>query len=235
MTTVPPVIELGAKEYAALGVESSTGTRVVSVSGHVVNGGNYEIENGMSLRAIIEELGGGVPEGRKLKAVIPGGSSTVILTGDEIDVGYDFDSLSAAGTAMGSAGIVCIDERVCMVQLGIRVSEFYEHESCGKCTPCREGTRWMTAILRKLEAGDATQGELDLLLSVCDRIIGKCLCPLGDTAAMAVASYVDKFRDEFQAHVDRGGCPFGDASPIHGILAPIAQHAHAHEREAVPA
>ncbi len=235
MTTVPPVIEIGAKEYAALGVESSTGTRVVSVSGHVVNGGNYEIENGMSLRAIIEELGGGVPEGRKLKAVIPGGSSTVILTGDEIDVGYDFDSLSAAGTAMGSAGIVCIDERVCMVQLGIRVSEFYEHESCGKCTPCREGTRWMTAILRKLEAGDATQGELDLLLSVCDRIIGKCLCPLGDTAAMAVASYVDKFRDEFQAHVDRGGCPFGDASPIHGILAPIAQHAHAHEREAVPA
>ena len=126
---------------------------------------------------------------------------------------------------MGSAGIVCLDDRCCMVQLGIRVSEFYEHESCGKCTPCREGTRWMTAILRKLEAGEASQDELDLLLSVCDRIIGKCLCPLGDTAAMAVASYVDKFRDEFQAHVDRAACPFGDSSPLHGVLAPVAQHA----------
>ena len=112
-----------------------------------------------------------------------------------------------------------------MVQLGIRVSEFYEHESCGKCTPCREGTRWMTTILRKLEAGDASESELDLLLSVCDRINGKCLCPLGDTAAMAVASYVDKFRDEFVAHLDGGGCPFED-SPLEGILAPVAQHAH---------
>ena len=207
MATVPPILAMGGEEYAKLGVENSTGTRVVSVSGHVVNGGNYEIENGMSLRSIIDDLGGGVPDGRRLKAVIPGGSSTVILKGDEIDVGYDFDSLTAAGTAMGSAGIVCIDDRTCMVQLGIRVSEFYEHESCGKCTPCREGTRWMTAILRKLEAGDASQSELDLLLSVCDRIIGKCLCPLGDTAAMAVASYVDKFRDEFQAHVDRERLP----------------------------
>jgi NADH-quinone oxidoreductase subunit F len=226
MTTVAPILAMGGKKYAKLGVENSTGTRVVSVSGHVVNGGNYEIENGMSLRAIIEELGGGVPEGRRLKAVIPGGSSTVILTGDEIDVGYDFDSLAAVGTAMGSAGIVAIDDRVCMVQLGIRVSEFYEHESCGKCTPCREGTRWMTAILRRLEAGEASQNDLDLLLSVCDRINGKCLCPLGDTAAMAIASYANKFRDEFQAHVDRG-CPFGDSSPVHGILAPVAQGAQA--------
>jgi NADH-quinone oxidoreductase subunit F len=135
---------------------------------------------------------------------------------------------------MGSAGIICLDDRCCMVQLGIRVSEFYEHESCGKCTPCREGTRWMTAILRKLEAGDASQDELDLLLSVCDRIIGKCLCPLGDTAAMAVASYVDKFRDEFQAHVDRGGCPFGGSSPLHGVLAPVAQHTQ-HRAAVVPA
>jgi NADH-quinone oxidoreductase subunit F len=230
MATVPPIVDMGGEEYAKLGVENSTGTRVVSVSGHVVNGGNYEIENGMSLRSIIDDLGGGVSDGRRLKAVIPGGSSTVILKGDEIDVGYDFDSLAGLGTAMGSAGIVCIDDRTCMVQLGIRVSEFYEHESCGKCTPCREGTRWMTAILRKLEAGEASQSELDLLLSVCDRIIGKCLCPLGDTAAQAVASYVDKFRDEFQAHVDRSGCPFGDSSPLHGVLAPVAQHAHSGDR-----
>jgi NADH-quinone oxidoreductase subunit F len=228
MATVAPIIEMGGAEYAKLGVPNSAGTRVVSISGHVVNGGNYEIENGMSLRAIIEELGGGVPGGRRLKAVIPGGSSTVILTGDEIDVGYDFDSLLALSTAMGSAGIVCIDERVCMVQLGIRVSEFYEHESCGKCTPCRVGTHWMTSILRKLEGGDASQSDLDLLLSVCDRINGKCLCPLGDTAAMAVASYVEKFREEFQAHVDEGMCPFGDSSPLHEVVAPVAMH---HVRE----
>jgi NADH-quinone oxidoreductase subunit F len=233
MATVPPIIEMGGAEYAKLGVSNSTGTRVVSVSGNVVNGGNYEIENGLSLREIIYGLGGGIPEGRALKAVIPGGSSTVILKGDEIDVGYDFDSLGRLGTAMGSAGIVCLDDRCCMVQLGIRVSEFYEHESCGKCTPCREGTRWMTAILRKLEAGDATRGELDLLLDVCDRINGKCLCPLGETAAVAVASYVAKFRVEFEAHLD-GGCPFGDDSPLHDVLAPVAQHT-LHPTSEVPA
>ena len=227
MATVPPILELGGTEYAKLGVENSRGTRVVSVSGHVLNGGNYEIEPGIPLRDLIyaEHLGGGVPGDRKLKAVIPGGSSTVILTGEEIDVGYDFDSLAKLHTAMGSAGVICLDERVCMVQLGVRVSEFYEHESCGKCTPCREGTRWMTAILRKLEAGDATRRELDLLLDVCDRINGKCLCPLGETAAMAVASYVAKFRDEFVAHIEQGGCPFGDSSPLDHVLAPVAMHA----------
>jgi NADH-quinone oxidoreductase subunit F len=178
------------------------------------------------MRELIFGLAGGIPGGRELKAVIPGGSSTVILKGDEIDVGYDFNSLLKLNTAMGSAGVVALDDRCCMVQLGIRISEFYEHESCGKCTPCREGTRWMTQILRRLEAGDAEQRELDLLLDVCDRINGKCLCPLGETAAIAVASYVDKFRSEFQAHIDEAGCPFGDASPLHDVLAPVAMHTH---------
>jgi NADH-quinone oxidoreductase subunit F len=121
-----------------------------------------------------------------------------------------------------------------MVQLGIRISEFYEHESCGKCTPCREGTRWMTQILRRLEAGDAEQRELDLLLDVCDRINGKCLCPLGETAAIAVASYVEKFPREFQQHLDEGACPFGDSSPLHDVLAPVAMHTHSPVAE-VPA
>ncbi|HEY1370102.1 MAG TPA: NADH-quinone oxidoreductase subunit NuoF [Gaiellaceae bacterium] len=233
MATVPPIIAMGGAEYAKLGVENSAGTRVVSISGNVVRGGNFEIENGVSVRTLIYDLAGGIRDGRELKAVIPGGSSTVVLAADEIDVGYDFDSLAKLGTAMGSAGVIVMDDRCCMVQLGIRVSEFYEHESCGKCTPCREGTRWMTAILRRLEAGDATQGELDLLLDVCDRIIGKCLCPLGETAAMAVASYVAKFRGEFQAHIDHGGCPFGDESPLYNVLAPVAQHAH-HPTAEVP-
>ena len=226
LATVPPIIAMGGAEYAKLGVPDSRGTRVVSLSGHIARPGNYEIENGTSMRELIHGIGGGIPDGRTLKAVIPGGSSTVILKGDEIDVGYDFNSLLKLNTAMGSAGVVCIDDRVCMVQLGIRVSEFYEHESCGKCTPCREGTRWMTQILRRLEAGDATQDELDLLLDVCDRINGKCLCPLGETSAIAVASYVDKFRAEFVAHIEEGHCPFGDASPLHDVMAPVAQHTH---------
>jgi NADH-quinone oxidoreductase subunit F len=226
MATVPPIIELGGAEYAKLGVPDSRGTRVVSISGHVERPGNYEIENGTSVRELIYGLGGGITGGRELKAVIPGGSSTVILRYDEIDVGYDFNSLLALNTAMGSAGVVVLDDRSCMVQLGIRISEFYEHESCGKCTPCREGTRWMTQILRRLEAGDAEQHELDLLLDVCDRINGKCLCPLGETAAIAVASYVDKFRSEFQEHIDEDGCPFGDSSPLYNVLAPVAVHTH---------
>ncbi len=226
IATVPPIIAMGGAEYAKLGVPNSRGTRVVSISGHVERPGNYEVENGTSVRDLIYGLGGGILAGRELKAVIPGGSSTVILRWDEIDVGYDFDSLLALKTAMGSAGVVVLDDRCCMVQLGIRISEFYEHESCGKCTPCREGTRWMTQILRRLEAGDAEQRELDLLLDVCDRINGKCLCPLGETAAIAVASYVDKFPEEFQAHIDEGGCPFGDSSPLHNVLAPSAIHTH---------
>ena len=226
MAAIPGIIDMGAAEYAKLGVPDSRGTRVVSISGHVERPGNYEIENGTSIRSLIYDLGGGMSGGRELKAVIPGGSSTVILRYDEIDVGYDFNSLAALKTAMGSAGVVVLDDRCCMVQLGIRISEFYEHESCGKCTPCREGTRWMTQILRRLEAGEAEQHELDLLLDVCDRINGKCLCPLGETAAIAVASYVDKFRSEFQQHVDEAGCPFGDGSPLHGVLAPVAMHTH---------
>jgi len=226
LATLPPIIEMGGAKYAKLGVPDSRGTRVVSISGHVERPGNYEIENGMSMRELIYGLAGGIPGGRGLKAVIPGGSSTVILKGDEVDVGYDFNSLLKLDTAMGSAGVVALDDRCCMVQLGIRISEFYEHESCGKCTPCREGTRWMTQILRRLESGEANQSELDLLLDVCDRINGKCLCPLGETAAVAVASYVEKFRSEFQAHIDEEGCPFGDSSPLHDVLAPAAMHTH---------
>ncbi len=234
MATIPPILMLGPEEYAKLGTETSTGTRVVSLSGHVERGGNYEIENGkITVRQLIDDLAGGVPGGRKVKAVIPGGSSTVVLAAHELDVPYDYDSLAQLKTGVGSAGVIVMDERVCMVQLGIRVSEFYEHESCGKCTPCREGTRWMTQILRKLEAGDASERELELLLSVCDRINGKCLCPLGETAAIAVASYVAKFRDEYIAHLE-GGCPFGDSSPLDHVMAPVAQHHHSPTAVEVP-
>ena len=135
---------------------------------------------------------------------------------------------------MCSSDLIVIDDRACMVQLALRSSQFYMHESCGKCTPCREGTRWMVQLLQRIEDGEAEQSELDLLLSVCDRILGKCLCPLGDAAAMPIASYVDKFRAEFQEHVDLGRCPFGGSSSLEGLFAPVDQHTH-HPVAAVPA
>ena len=224
LATVPKIVAMGGKAYAELGVENSTGTRVFSLSGNVLNGGNYELELGTSLRELIYDIGGGIPGDRELKAIIPGGSSVPVLTAAEVDTALDFDSMAQAGTMLGSGAVIVIDDRCCMVQLGLRVAQFYMHESCGKCTPCREGTRWMVQLLHKIEDGEATQGELDVLLNVCDRILGNCLCPLGDAAAMPVASYVAKFRDEYQRHIDEGGCPFGGESSLEGVLAPVDQH-----------
>src|SRR4029078_11528823 len=138
-----------------------------------------------------------------------------------------FDSLVGAATAIGSAAVIAIDDRCCMVQLAVRVSQFYEHESCGKCTRCRVGTKWLTEILKKLEDGVGTQADMDLLVSVAERINGKCLCPLGDSDAIAVMSYFDKSRDEFQAPIDEGGCPFHGESSLEDLLAPVAMHVSA--------
>jgi NADH-quinone oxidoreductase subunit F len=232
LATVPKILAMGGEEYAKLGVENSTGTRVFSLSGNVVRGGNYELELGTSLRELIYDLGGGIADGRQLKAIIPGGSSVPVLTADEVDTPLDFDAMAKAGTMLGSGAVIVIDDRCCMVQLGLRVAQFYMHESCGKCTPCREGTRWMVQILRRLEDGTAEQDELDLLLDVCDRILGHCLCPLGDAAAMPIASYVAKFRAEFQRHLDESGCPFGGESSLDGVVAPVDQH-HTHVRAGI--
>jgi NADH-quinone oxidoreductase subunit F len=227
VATVPVVIELGGAEYAKLGVPpDSTGTRVFSLSGNVVNGGNYELELGTTLRELIYDIGGGIPDGRPLKAVIPGGSSTPVLRADQIDMPLDANSASELGTMLGSGAVIVIDDRACLVQLTLRIAQFYMHESCGKCTPCREGTRWVVQIVRKIEAGRASPGELDLLLDACDRILGKCLCPLGDADAMAVAGFVDKFPEEFRAHIEQGGCPYGGESSIEGLFAPSDQHRH---------
>jgi NADH-quinone oxidoreductase subunit F len=232
LATVPKIIEMGGAAYAKLGVENSTGTRLFSLSGNVVRGGNYELELGTSLRELIYDFGGGIPDGRELKAIIPGGTSMPVLSADQVDTKLDANSMTQAGTMLGSGGVVVLDDRCCMVQLGLRVAQFYMHESCGKCTPCREGTRWMVDLLRKIEVGEATQSELDLLLDVCDRILGNCLCPLGDAAAMPVASYVAKFREEFQRHLDEGGCPFGGESTLDHVMAPVDQH-HARLRAAM--
>ena len=214
LASVPYILAMGGEAYAQIGTERSKGTRVFSLSGNVRKPGNYELPLTATLRDLIEGHGGGAPEGRSIKAIIPGGSSTPILMPDQIDTHIDYESIAAAGSMAGSGGVVVIDDRTCMVQLALRVAEFYRHESCGKCTPCREGTRWGVDIIRRIEMGEARQGELDLLLNVCDRILGKCLCPLGDAMAMPVASYVTHFRDEFQRHIDEGCCPFTAQSPI---------------------
>jgi NADH-quinone oxidoreductase subunit F len=224
IASVPAIIELGAERYAELGVASAPGTVVYSLSGNVNRPGNYELPLGVTLRELIFEHGQGIADGRALKAIIPGGSSVPVFTPDQLDVQLDFDSVQAAGSYLGSAAVIVVDERACMVQLALRAEKFYMHESCGKCTPCREGTRWLVRLLEKIEAGDGTQADLDLVVEVCDRIEGKSLCALGDFAVWCVGSYVEKFRDEFQRHVDEGGCPYGGESSTDGVLAPSDQH-----------
>ena len=233
IASVPSIIADGADWFAGLGTEKSKGFGIFSLSGHVTHPGQYEAPLGITLRELLD-MAGGIRAGHRLKFWTPGGSSTPILTDKHLDMPLDFESVAAAGSLLGTRALQIFDDSTCALRVALRWTEFYQHESCGKCTPCREGTRWMTAILRKLEAGEASRAELDLLLDVCDRINGKCLCPLGETAAVAVASYVDKFRDEFVAHIEEGGCPFGDSSPLDHVLAPVAMHTHAPTAE-VPA
>ncbi len=223
---VPKVLELGAEAFSKIGVPSAPGTAVFSLSGNVAQPGNYERPLGTTLRELIYDIGGGVANGRELKAVIPGGSSVPVLTPDEIDTPMDYDSIQAAGSFFGSAAIIVVDDRCCMVQLALRAAQFYMHESCGKCTPCRVGTRWLVQLLTKIESGEAARTDLELLENVCDRMLGRSLCALGDFAVYPVSSYLRKYPAEFEAHVTAAGCPFAGESSIEGILAPIAQHAH---------
>jgi NADH-quinone oxidoreductase subunit F len=226
IASVPSILELGAAKFKQIGTESSPGTAIFSISGNVVRPGNYELELGTPMRELIYDFAGGVADGRELKCVIPGGSSVPALSPDQIDVPLDYDSLGALGTFFGAASLIVVDDRCCMVQLALRSTKFYMHESCGKCTPCREGTRWMVQILEKLEAGRGTHEEIDLLRSVGSRILGKSLCALGDFAVYPVASYVAKWGEEFEAHVELGRCPFDGESSLEGIVAPSDAHAH---------
>jgi NADH-quinone oxidoreductase subunit F len=227
IATVPTIIELGAEEFAKVGAASAPGTAIFSVSGNVVRPGNYELELGTPMRELIYDHAGGIPDGRKLKAVIPGGSSVPALTPDHIDTPLDYDSLAAVGTFFGAASLIVIDDRCCMVQFALRSTKFYMHESCGKCTPCREGTRWMVQILERIEAGEADMSDIDLLSDIGTRILGRSLCALGDFAVYPVRSFLQYWRDDFEAHVEQGGCPFGGESTLEGIVAPIDQHRHA--------
>ncbi len=201
LATVPAIMRMGGAEYAKLGVETSTGTKLVSVSGHVQRPGNYEIELGIPSREIIYDLAGGPPEGRAIKCWFPGGSSAPVLTADDLDVPYDFDSLAHAGSMLGSGAIIVVDDSTPILDVAMKVAKFYRHESCGKCTPCREGTAWTVRMLERIDRGEATPMDLDIIASVCDHITGNCLCVLGDAMAMPIASMIAKFRPELEAHM----------------------------------
>ncbi|MBX5440646.1 MAG: NADH-quinone oxidoreductase subunit NuoF [Solirubrobacteraceae bacterium] len=205
LSTVPFIIEMGGEEYAKLGVENSTGTKLVSISGHVKRPGNYEIELGMRSRDIIYGLAGGPPDGRKVKLWFPGGSSSPVLTGsdEDLDLPYDFDTMAKAGTMLGSGAIIVVDDSTSVVEVAYKTAYFYRHESCGKCTPCREGTNWTLKMLDRIRKGEATPMDLDIIASVCENIMGHCLCVLGDAMAMPVSSMVKKFRAEFEEEIER--------------------------------
>ena len=202
LSTVPHIVEMGGEEYARLGVETSTGTKVVSVSGCVRRPGNYEVELGIPVRDIVCGLAGGPPEGREVKFFFPGGSSSPVLTADDLDVPYDFDSMAKAGSMLGSGSIIVVDETVPVMDVARKVAKFYAHESCGKCTPCREGTNWTVKMLDRMDSGEGTPMDLDILAGVQEQIIGNCLCVLGDSMAMPIGSMVAKFREEFEAHIE---------------------------------
>jgi len=199
---VPHIVEMGGSEYAKIGTATSTGTKLVSVSGCVQRPGNYEIELGIPSRDIIYGLAGGPPPGREVKLWFPGGSSAPVLTADDLDLAYDFDTLAKAGSMLGSGAIIVVDDSIPVVDVALKTARFYRHESCGKCTPCREGTNWTVKMLERIDSGEATPMDLDLMASVCDQIIGNCLCVLGDAMAMPIGSMVEKFRGEFEAHIE---------------------------------
>jgi NADH-quinone oxidoreductase subunit F len=202
LATIPHIIRMGGEAYAKFGAENSAGTKLVSVSGDVQRPGNYEIELGMSSREIIYGLAGGPPEGREIKLWFPGGSSSPVLTKDDLDLAYDFDTLAKAGSMLGSGAIIVVDETHSVLEVALKLAKFYAHESCGKCVPCREGTNWTHKMLQRIGTGEATPMDLDIMASVQEQIIGNCLCVLGDAMAMPVGSIVLKFRAELEAEIE---------------------------------
>ncbi|GBC95136.1 NADH-quinone oxidoreductase subunit F [bacterium HR16] len=201
LSCVPAIIRNGGAWYASMGTEKSTGTKIFSVSGHVNKPGNYEVEMGTPLMELLE-LAGGVKG--KLKAVIPGGSSVPILPAEKCDVNLDYESLQAAGTMLGSGGFMVLNDTVCIVKFMRRTAAFYAHESCGKCTPCREGTRWMVKIFDRILAGGGRMEDIDLLLDICDQIDGRSYCALGDAAAWPIRASIKHYRHEYEYYIQHG-------------------------------
>ena len=216
IASVPSIIEHGAEWFASMGTEKSKGYGIFSLSGHVTRPGQYEAPLGITLRQLLD-LAGGMRQGpdgkpRQLKFWTPGGSSTPLLTADHLDVPLDFESMGEHGTMLGTRALQLFDETTCVVRAVLRWTEFYKHESCGKCTPCREGTWWLAQTLASLERGEGSEADLDLLLDQCDNILGRSFCALGDGATSPISSSIQFFREEYLAHLTHGGCPFDPAA-----------------------
>jgi len=209
IANAPHILLMGGEEYAKLGTERNGGTRLFGISGHVERPGVYELPMGYSLRKAIYEVAGGIKGGKQLKAVVPGGSSCPVLRADEIDVGLDFDQMAKAGTMLGSGGIVVLDETVSIVEFALRTIKFYQHESCGWCIPCREGTDWIKKTLTRVYEGGGQKKDIDNVQYLAENMMGRTFCPLGDAAAMPTLGFVKKFRKEFEDYIEgkRAGTP----------------------------
>jgi len=207
IASVPSIVERGAEWFASMGTEKSKGYGIFSLSGHVTRPGQYEAPLGITLRELVD-LAGGMREGHVLKFWTPGGSSTPLLTAEHLDVPLGFEEVAAAGSMLGTRALQLFDETTCVVRAVLRWTEFYKHESCGKCTPCREGTWWLVQTLAKLEKGEGQESDLDLLLDQCDNIFGRSFCALADGAVSPIQSSIKYFREEYLQHLTEGGCPF---------------------------
>ena len=215
LSAVPAILREGGEAYANRGTPRNGGTRLLCVAGHVNKPGIYEIPLGMNMKKFIYEMAGGIPNGKKLKAVIPGGSSCPLMTGDEIDIPMDYDSVAKAGSMLGSGGMVVMDEDTCMVDMARRIMHFYAHESCGWCIPCREGTSWLKKMLERFHAGLGRPEDIDLMGELAKNMLGRTFCPLGDAAALPTISIVQKWRNEFEDHLS-GRCPYKSAEALLG-------------------
>ena len=207
LAALPWILQHGASAYAAMGTEKSKGTKLFSVSGHVTKPGVYEVEMGYPFVKFLEEDCGGVPNGRQLKGVIPGGGSMPVLRPAELEnVTLDYESVQAAGSLLGSGGVIVMDETTCMVRAAWNLARFFAHESCGQCSPCREGCHWMEKVFHRIETGAGRSGDLDLILNVSSNIMGNTICPFGDAAAMPAAAFIKKYREEFEEHIAQKRC-----------------------------
>ena len=211
IASAPAIVLNGAEWFAAIGTEKSKGYGIFSLSGHVTTPGQYEAPLGTTLRQLLD-LSGGMRAGHQLKFWTAGGSSAGILTDEHLDMPMDFESVAAAGSGLGTRSVQIFDETTCVVRVILRWMEFYQHESCGKCTPCREGTYWLVRMIQRLENGDGTDEDVDKLLDICDNIVGRAFCALGDSVGPPITSAVKYFRDEFLQHQKEGGCPFDPAA-----------------------
>ena len=219
IASVPYIVQGGVDWWRSMGTEKSPGPKIFSVSGHVRRPGQFEVPLGTPFRTLLE-LAGGVREGRTLKAWTPGGSSTPLLTDEHLDTPLDFEGVMEAGSLLGTAAIMVLDDTVCIVKTCLRLTQFYAHESCGKCTPCREGTYWMVQVLQRLESGVGSEEDITTLLDTCDNIFGRSFCALGDGATSPIVSGVKFFRDEFVAHYEQGSCPLAGAGHRQLVGAP---------------